>query len=199
VTHLECLCLCNVIPVCDHSRVETLGNVSVCLLQQLSYKQHDRCGAVARYVVLGRGRSCDHDLSHSVFRDAPESRRHTGQLLAVLGLSTAGTYHLLQQNASVFCEFDLATLSVHARRAGNVDVRLQHHRPAYTRSVARLGEFSDSVLTSSVCRGVPGWKQGPGKAISTCCGAIETAAYLLQALSGRNVDAQSFPAPLCGC
>jgi hypothetical protein len=122
-----------------------------------------------------------------------------GQLLAVLGLSTAGTYHLLQQNASVFCEFDLATLSVHARRAGNMDVRLQHHRPAYTRSVARLGEFSDSVLTSSVCRGVPGWKQGPGKAISTCCGAIETAAYLLQALSGRNVDAQSFPAPLCGC
>jgi hypothetical protein len=33
-----------------------------------------------------------------------------GQRLAVFGILTAGTYHLLEQNAAVFCEFDLAAL-----------------------------------------------------------------------------------------
>jgi hypothetical protein len=56
-----------------------------------------------------------------------------------------------------------------------------------------------SLLTSSGCRGVPDWRREPGQKFSIVTTSPTACAYLLQALSGGDVDIESFPAPLCAC
>lgn len=63
--------------------MEALGNVAVCLLEELTHKEDHRCRTVTANVVLGGGRSRDHD------------RR------GVLDL------HLSKQDIAIFGEFDL--------------------------------------------------------------------------------------------
>lgn len=60
-TRLQRLDLCNFKPVCDDSWVQSFGDVSVGLLQELAYQEHNRRCSVAANVVLGGRGSSNHD------------------------------------------------------------------------------------------------------------------------------------------
>ena len=79
--------------------MQALGNITVCLLQQLSYQQHHRSGAVTADVILRSRRSSDHNGSW------------------ILNL------HLTEEDVAVLGEFDLTEVS-----SLSVDAGVRGHR-----------------------------------------------------------------------
>ena len=76
---------------------------------------------------------------------------------------------------------------------------LQRHRQACNK-LANCCLNRRIELTSSVYRGVPNWRQGPGNPVSTTSlSTATTYAYLLKTFTSRDVHLESFPAPLCEC
>lgn len=61
--YLQSLSLGNLKAIGDDARVESFGNVSVCLLQQLSHQQHDGSCAISANIVLRSRRSSNHNSS----------------------------------------------------------------------------------------------------------------------------------------
>lgn len=59
--NLERLVLRNLEPVCDDARVQTLLDIAIRLLQQLTDEQHHRCCTIAANVVLRRRGPSNHD------------------------------------------------------------------------------------------------------------------------------------------
>lgn len=61
-TDLEGLVLCNLVAIREHSGVQTLGDLTVCLLQQLSHQQDHRGCSITGNIILCSSGACNHDL-----------------------------------------------------------------------------------------------------------------------------------------
>lgn len=86
ISHLQSFHLGDLEAISDDSGVQTLGDITVGLLEQLSHQQHHRCRSVTANVVLGGRSSRNHD-----------SRR-------VLDL------HLSQEDVSILGKLDLLVM-----------------------------------------------------------------------------------------
>ena len=93
-THSQCLLLGDVKTLADDCWVDTLGNVAICLFQELSNKEDYGGGPVTNLIILRNGGTGDHGSSR------------------VLDL------HLREEDLAVLCHFDLAgTIDEHLESA----------------------------------------------------------------------------------
>jgi len=75
-------------------------------------------------------------------------------------------YHFLEQDAPIFCEFDLPTTVNTVRWNHALNILRQHHLRAYF-SLVILLVIRFEFLTSSKYREGPGWRQAPFSNIRT--------------------------------
>lgn len=59
--YLQGLDLGNLKAIGDYTWVQTLGDISLGLLEKLAHQEYDRGSSISADVVLGGGSSCDHD------------------------------------------------------------------------------------------------------------------------------------------
>ena len=61
-TDLKSLVLRDLISICDYSRVQSFGNITVCLLQKFSHQQHHRSCSITSDIILCCRSPGNHDL-----------------------------------------------------------------------------------------------------------------------------------------
>lgn len=164
-------------PIGDYSRVQTLGDVSLGLLEELANQEHHRGGSISADVVLGRGSSRDHD------------RRRIRDL------------HLSEKHVAVFRQFDLRRKRKKVRAyskhegAGRPDLASAINKPRQQTSSARspATEWMDVIARQErQGRGLDSHLDGPQRTQVRLQDILKT-------FAGADVDSKSFSPPLSLC